>query len=319
MPEPQKINRIVFFGTPDFAATILEGLLDENKWQLAAVYTQPDRPVGRSKTLQASKVKELALKHDLPVYQPESLQDKDVILQLKNLQPDLLIVAAYGLLLPQAVLDVAPKGALNVHASLLPKYRGAAPIQQAILNGEQVSGATIMQMEKGLDSGPILLQRALAIGLEDTAQSLHDQLAQLGARLLVQTISRLQEGSIVPIAQEDSLATYAPKLQKSDGQIDWHKSAWEVHNQVRATFPWPGAFTYFEAEESKPVRLAIFPGEIGEPLPEPIEPGQLVKVTQDALAFACKDRLYLTPFVQPAGRKKMDAKAFKCGYLNRCS
>ena len=319
MPEIRKIDRIIFLGTPEFAAEILQGLLARSDLEIAAVFTQPDRPVGRSKKLRPSAVKELALKHGLTIFQPENLKDEQAQGLIEELNPDLLIVAAYGLILPKAVLDIAPNGAINVHASLLPKYRGAAPIQQALLNGEQVTGITIMQMEPGLDRGPILLQRALAIGIDDTAQTLHDQLAKLGQTLLLQTISRLQQGSIVPVRQDDSLATYAPKLQKKDGEIDWHKSAWEVHNHIRAMFPWPGAFTILDPEGSKPVRLLIFPGQVGEDLQEPVRPGKLVKITEDALAFACKDRLYHTPCVQPAGRKKMDAKAFKCGYLAQCS
>ena len=318
MQKPEQINKIVFLGTPEFAASILQGLLKDSDWEIAAVFTQPDRASGRSGSPKPSAVKEMALRHKLRIFQPRNLQDKNLLLQLKAIQPDLLVVAAYGLLLPKTLLEIAPYGALNVHASLLPKYRGAAPIQRALLNNEQVTGASIMQMQEGLDNGPVLLQRAMAIGIEDTAQSLHNQLAQLGQDLLLQAIKRLQQGTIVPVQQDDSLASYAPKLQKAEGNINWHKKAFEVHNHIRAMYPWPGAFTSFYLNKNKSINLVLYPGYVGDRLQKSTSPGTLVEVTEQGLAFACQDRLYLTPFVKPSGKKKMDARAFKCGYLTLC-
>ncbi len=311
-----KRQKIIFMGTPGFAARILADLLAYEGGEVLAVYTQPDRPCGRGQKCQPSEVKKLALAEGLPVFQPVHFKQEEDRRVLADHKPDLLVVAAYGLILPQAVLDIAPLGAINVHASLLPKLRGAAPIQRALVNGDHATGITIMQMEKGMDSGPILLQRAMGIGIHDTAETLHDDLAQMGGQLLVEALVRLRQGILHPKKQDDALATYAPKLQKSEGFVDWNRPAQEIHNQIRGLFPWPGTWFSWERRPGKMVKLTLYPGTIGEPVEEGVQPGTFVGMRGDKLAIACQDREYLLPTLKAAGGKPLDAKSFFCGYLS---
>ena len=232
---------VVFAGTPDFAAVALAALLDSHH-HVIAVYTQPDRPAGRGRKLKASPVKELALTHDIPVYQPTSLKTPEEQQQLAALNPDVMVVAAYGLLLPTEVLDTPRLGCLNIHASLLPRWRGAAPIQRAILAGDAESGITIMQMNEGLDTGDMLYKITTPINETDTAQLLHDRLAELGADALLQTLERIPD-NLEPESQDEILATYAKKLDKSEATIDWSHSAEQIGRQVNAFNPWPVAQT----------------------------------------------------------------------------
>lgn len=313
--------RIVFMGTPDFAATILEALLRFGGGEVVGVYTQPDRPAGRGKKVRFSPVKNLAVARRLPVFQPVNFKSQETLDELASLEPDVCVVAAYGLILPQSVLDIPRHGCLNAHASLLPKYRGAAPIQRAIIDGERVTGMTIMQMNAGMDTGDILLQRALGIGIDDTAATLHDELAMMGGDLIVETLSKLKEGGLTPIPQDEPKATYAPKLTKKDGEVDWNQPAETIHNLIRGVHPWPGAyFMWGGIDPENPIRLTVLPGTPGpfhgEQRPEP---GAIVGLVDDKLAVACADRLYLTPNLCPEGRCLMDAKAFCNGYLNRCT
>ncbi len=312
--------RTVFMGTPEFAQVILEHLIKSPLVTLCGVYTQPDRPCGRGQVCQPSAVKFFAEHNDIPVFQPTNFKSQEAIDELVQLAPDLLVVAAYGLILPQKVLDIPKLCALNVHGSLLPKYRGAAPIQRAILNGESSTGITIMQMDAGMDTGDILYARALAIGPEDTAETLHDQLADMGGRMITEAIERLLNHSLVHIKQDDSLATYAAKLEKKEGEILWDQPAEAIHNRIRAMHPWPGAFFYWQGEGSKkPLRLVLSPGKIGEKLSEPKpRPGTFLQVKDGCLAVACADREYLLPALKPSGRKLMDATSFVCGYLHSC-
>src|SRR5690606_5561398 len=230
--------RIVFAGTPEFAAAHLQALLDA-KLNIVAVYTQPDRPAGRGQKLTPSAVKKLALQHGLPVYQPQPLRAPEAQAELAALEADLLVVVAYGLILPQAVLDLPRLGCINSHASLLPRWRGAAPIQRAIEAGDDETGVTVMQMEAGLDTGPMLLKSRTPIGVDDTGGSLHDRLAEIGPVAVLQAIEGLAAGTLEAEVQDDSLATYAHKLSKAEARIDWARPARELALMIRAFNPWP--------------------------------------------------------------------------------
>lgn len=235
---------IIFAGTPDFAAIALEALIMSHH-NVIAVYTQPDRPAGRGRKLKASPVKVLALKHNLPVFQPASLKDPEELRRMAELEADVMVVAAYGLLLPKAVLEIPRYGCLNIHASLLPRWRGAAPIQRAILAGDSESGVTIMQMDEGLDTGAMLYKRSTPIDKMDTAQTLHDRLAKLGAEALLYTLAAFPDG-LQAEAQDESEATYAKKLDKGEAAIDWNQPAVQIARQVNAFNPWPVAQTWLD-------------------------------------------------------------------------
>ncbi|ERS85363.1 methionyl-tRNA formyltransferase [Marinobacter sp. C1S70] len=234
--------RIVFAGTPDFAATALKTLLNAG-YDIVGVYTQPDRPAGRGRKLMPSPVKQVALDTGIPVYQPVSLKPEEAQQELASLQPDVMIVAAYGLILPKAVLNIPTHGCLNIHASLLPRWRGAAPIQRAIAAGDAETGITIMQMDEGLDTGDMLLKTSTPIHASDTGGSLHDRLADIGGKAIVQAMERLANGELTPEPQNDADANYAHKLSKEEGHIDWSRSAQEIERLIRAFNPWPGTFT----------------------------------------------------------------------------
>ena len=234
--------RVVFAGTPEFAVPALRALIDTDH-SVVAVYTQPDRPAGRGRKLQASPVKQTALLAGIPVEQPAHFKTPEALARLAEYQPDLMVVAAYGLLLPQTVLDLPRYGCINIHASLLPRWRGAAPIQRALLAGDQQTGISLMQMEAGLDTGPVLRTQACAIEASDSAQSLHDRLAAIGADVLLKGIQDLQQGQCIAQPQDESLATYATKLTKAEAEIDWTESAVQLDRRVRAYNPWPVAYT----------------------------------------------------------------------------
>ncbi|MEY4917171.1 MAG: methionyl-tRNA formyltransferase, partial [Verrucomicrobiota bacterium] len=253
--------RIIFMGTAELSCASLEKLAGDKNFSVLAVVTQPDKPKGRDLKLTPSPVKILAEKLNLPVLQPLKARDELFISQLRELKPDLMVVVAYGQILPQAMLDLPPHGCLNVHTSLLPKYRGAAPIQWAIADGEPETGVTLMQMDAGLDTGPILATRRTAILSTDDSQILHDRLAQLGAELLVETIPDYVAGKISPSPQPATGSTYAAKIKKEDGQIDWNASAEKIWHRLRAFTPWPGAFTFLPAEP-KPQLLKIWKVEV---------------------------------------------------------
>ncbi len=239
--------RTVFMGTPEFSVPTLEGLL-ASEVQLVGVFSQPDRPKGRGNQLAAPPVKEFALRHGIPVFQPVKLREPAAVEQLRQLAPDLIVVVAFGQILPKSVLEIPRYGCINVHASLLPRYRGASPIHKAIMEGETVTGVTTMLMDVGLDTGPMLVKKSTAIGPEETAGELHERLALLGREAMEETLGRLCAGTLRPEAQDDALSTYAPMLQKEDGRIDWSRPAAAIHNQVRGLDPWPGAFTYLGGE-----------------------------------------------------------------------
>ncbi len=307
--------RCVFMGTPDFAAVILKRLMAWPGASVLCVYTQPDRPCGRGQECRPSPVKLAALEAGIDVRQPLNFKDPSDVEALKALAPDVLVVAAYGLILPQSVLDAPKMLPVNVHASLLPRWRGAAPIQRALEAGDTVTGITIMHMEAGLDSGPILLQRALRIADTDHAGLLHDELADMGADALLDALTRLPQGRLMRLAQDESRVTHAAKLSKDEGRLDWTMTAERLHNRIRAMHPWPGAFFDWERSPGKTLRLTIEPGRIGGERPAGTPPGCILGAVDGMLAIAAADRLYLTPRVTPQGKKPQDASAFVCGYL----
>jgi methionyl-tRNA formyltransferase len=299
--------RIVFFGTPSFAIPTLQGLL-EGPDKVVGVVTQPDREKGRGRKVVISPVKELALQHGLNPLQPEKAKEEASQNALRDLQPDLMVVVAYGQILPKSVLDIPKHGAVNVHASLLPKYRGAAPIAWAILNGEKVTGVTTMVMDEGMDTGDILLQAEVPIGSDDTCQTLHDRLAFLGSRLLVETLERMKQGNIRPIPQDHSKATYAPPLKKEDGHIDWKRDAEEIDHQVRALNPWPGAFTRWDGR-----LLRIYKGVVrGRPITG--KTGSVVWVGADFIEVEAGRNAYIIKEVQLEGRRRMSIREFLSGH-----
>ncbi len=245
------MTRIVFMGTPDFAVPSLDRLASSREYEIAGVYTQPDKPAGRGHKLLAPPVKQFAAARNLPIFQPPTLRAQEAQAELVALHPDVIVVAAYGLILPRAVLDLPPRGCVNVHASLLPRYRGAAPILAAILNGDDVTGITIMQMDDGVDTGPILAQAELPISPDDTTGTLTKRLAQLGAELLAETLPRWLAGQIAPRTQDNTQATLAPRLSKEEGRMDWSLSAAQLERRVRAFDPWPGTFTIWQGKRLK--------------------------------------------------------------------
>lgn len=309
---------IVFFGTPPFAAKILEALHHAADLHVQAVVTQPDRPCGRGQVCKPSAAKEFAQSRGYQILQPESLKSEESEIMLRSFQADFFVVAAYGLLLPQKILGMPRLDCLNVHASLLPRHRGASPIQAALLCGDKTTGITIMRMAAALDAGPILLQQAMAIGLQDTAKTLHDQLADMGGRLIVDALrkylSGILAGTLTFIEQDHTLATYAPKLTKEQGLIDWNRPACEVHNHIRAMHPWPGAYFFMPGPDSAPRKIIVHPGCIGDAVPQGTRPGSILGLHAGQLAIACHDRAYLLNRLHPPGAKPMDAQAFYCGY-----
>lgn len=240
-----KSLKVIFAGTPEFAAVALQALLD-SAHQVIAVYTQPDRPAGRGLKLKPSPVKELAIANALAVHQPPSLKNNEAQAEMAAYQTDVLVVAAYGLLLPAAVLQIPKYGCINIHPSLLPRWRGAAPIQRTIFAGDQETGVTIMQMDEGLDTGPMLLQQTFKLTNEETSHTLHDQLAKQGASALIETLNLLADNQLQPVKQDNALATYATKITKEEATIDWNLSAQELSQRIRAFNPWPVAFTTWQ-------------------------------------------------------------------------
>ena len=239
--------KIIFAGTPEFAAVALRALL-QSSHQVLAVYTQPDRPSGRGLKLTPSAVKQVAIENNLPLYQPANLKDENDQQTLANFNADVMVVAAYGLLLPSAVLSLPRLGCINIHPSLLPRWRGAAPIQRTIFAGDTKTGVTIMQMEEGLDTGPMLLKHEYTLTVDETSQTLHDKLAVLGAEACLETLTQLSENKIVPMTQDNSLVTYAQKISKEEALIDWEQPAIELEHEIRAFNPWPVAYTSWQGQ-----------------------------------------------------------------------
>jgi methionyl-tRNA formyltransferase len=299
--------RIIFFGTPSFALPTLQGLL-KGPDEVVGVGTQPDREKGRGRKIVISPVKELALQSGFILLQPEKLKEEVFQEAVRGLKPDLFVVVAYGQILPKSVLSIPKYGAVNVHASLLPRYRGAAPIAWAILQGEKVTGVTTMVMDEGMDTGDILLQAEVSIDNEVTCENLHDRLASLGAQLLSKTLEKMKAGEIRPIPQDHSKATYAPPLKKEDGRIHWKREARELDRQVRAFNPWPGAFTKWGDR-----LLKVFRGKVRERTPSG-KPGEVVWVGSDFIEVETGKDSYLIEEVQLEGRKKMTIREFLSGH-----
>lgn len=299
--------KIIFAGTPEFATAPLQALLD-SKHQVIAVYTQPDRPAGRGRKLTASPVKQLAEEHQIPVFQPSSLRDETAQKELANLNADLMIVVAYGLLLPLEILQAPKLGCLNIHASLLPRWRGAAPIQRAIEAGDAKTGITIMQMDIGLDTGDMLHKIATKILPEDTAQTLHDRLMSLGSQALLETLENLTQ--ITPEKQDETLANYAAKLNKAEAEIDWQQDAQTLVRKIQAFNPWPMAFTNFAGE---PLRILSAEVCFDETLTKEFahaKTGEIVRCDKNGLLIKAQPGLVIAKVVQPAGKRPMNAYDF---------
>ncbi|MBT8107919.1 MAG: methionyl-tRNA formyltransferase [Gammaproteobacteria bacterium] len=292
---------IVFAGTPEFARASLTALLDFGRVPVA-VLTQPDRPAGRGRKLTASPVKQCAQAHGIPVLQPATLRDDQAVAELAALQPDLLIVAAYGLILPQKVLDIPTHGCLNVHASVLPRWRGAAPIQAAILAGDVTTGISLMAMTAGLDCGPVYHVETIDIGAQETAGELHDRLALLGGRALIEQLEAIVAGEIVAAEQDDALATHAPKIEKADAEIDWALSAADVARRVRAYNPFPGAFTHCSSDRIKVWRGSETQGTG--------EPGAVLQFDRDGIIVACGNAALRLEELQLPGKRRATAQEF---------
>lgn len=306
--------RIVFAGTPEFAAHHLRALL-QSEHEVVAVFTQPDRPSGRGKKLHASPVKELALSHDLPVHQPISLKSEPDQALLAQYHADIMVVVAYGLLLPKAVLALPRLGCINVHASLLPRWRGAAPIQRAIQAGDTETGITIMQMDVGLDTGAMLAVSRCAIGAHENAASLHDRLWTIGCPALTHALDQIAVGAAKPVPQNDAMATYAHKLSKEEALIDWHRSAVEIDLDIRAFNPFPVAFTYLEEE-----RVRIWQAQVATTRPS-VEPGTVMAIEGSGpsarLLVACGTGALAISELQLPGKKVMTTAALLAGYSDK--
>lgn len=302
--------RIIFMGTAELACASLLALTRQKDFAVVAVVTQPDRPKGRDLKLTPSPVKEVALLAGLPVLQPERARRDSFIQELRQFEPDLIVVAAYGQILPQTVLDLPRFGCLNVHTSLLPKYRGAAPIQWAILNGDAETGVTIMKMDAGLDTGDILTQQTTPIRAEDNSQTLHDRLAELGATLLTQTIRDYAAGQITPHPQPSEGVSHARKITKEDGLLDWAKPARELLNRLRAFTPWPGVFTHLPAQP-RPHTLKIWQVEV---LDQSGRPGEIVSADKLGIIVGCGEQSLRILSLQREGGRRMTSQEFLAGH-----
>ncbi len=302
--------RIAFMGTPDFAVPSLEALVLAGH-TVCGVFSQPDKPVGRHQNrLQPTPVKTCALAHGIPVFQPEKLKDGTVLGQLKKLDPELIVVAAYGRILPDDILSLPPKGCINVHSSLLPRYRGSAPINWAILNGDSESGVTIMDVVHELDAGDILAQASTPIGPTETAEDLHDRLAQLGALLLTETVQKIQDGTVTRTPQDPELITYAPMLSRALSPVDWSRGATEIFNQLRGLYPWPGAST--DIFTGEPVKL--WGAQVIETHSD-AGPGAIRKANAQGIDVVCGDGQTLRILeLQAPGGKRMSAADYLRGH-----
>ncbi|MBJ6799557.1 methionyl-tRNA formyltransferase [Geomonas propionica] len=297
--------RIIFMGTPEFACPTLRTLIERGE-NVVAVVTQPDRPKGRGQQTLPPPVKVLAEEHGIPVLQPVKVRLPESIEQIRALEPDLIVVIAFGQILPKALLDIPKHGCINVHASLLPRYRGAAPLNWCIINGENETGVTTMMMDVGLDTGDMLLKSATPIDPDEDTQSLHDRMSRLGAELLAETLDRLVAGELIPEKQDDALTCYAPMMKKEDGLIDWTRSARDIKNQVRGMTPWPGAFSFLDDKLLKVYKVQATAGTGN--------PGEVVAAGRDGIEVACGEGSLLIRELQLEGKKRMAAGDFLAGY-----
>ena len=310
--------KIIFMGTPDFAASALEKIVEAGH-EITLVVTQPDKPKGRSGELQVSDVKACALKHGFPVFQPERIKLPENVAYLKNYEADIYVVAAFGQILSQEILDIPKFGCVNIHASLLPKYRGAAPIQQAIIDGEKTTGVTIMQMAAGMDTGDILLQREIPIDDNETGGGLFDKLSELGAELIVEALPKIERGELTPVMQDEKLATKCGKLSKNMGKIDFNKSAITIRNLIRGLNPWPSAYTRLDGKMLKIWSADAIDDKNVKEIAGNVEvlknatPGTVSFVTKDAVGVATGKGTLVLKEVQLEGKKRMLVKDFLLG------
>lgn len=299
--------KVLFMGTPEIAATILEAIIN-SEHEVVGVVTQEDKPKGRGKNLCAPPVKELALSHGIKVFQPHIIKEESAIQRLRDFNADIFVVAAYGKILSKEILDIPKYGCINVHASLLPKYRGAAPIQWAIIDGEKLTGVTIMQMDEGLDTGDMLFKDAVEIADDDTADTLYDKLSACGANLILEALKRIESGDIHPIKQDDSQATYAKMLDKTLGRINFNKPAVEIERLVRGLNSWPGTYTYINDKSLKIWKCAL------TDIRSNGEPGTIHSADNGRLFVNTLDNALELLEVQLEGKKRMDVKSFMLGY-----
>lgn len=300
--------RLVFCGTPQFAVPVLEAVIAAGH-EVALVLTQPDRPVGRDQKVLAPPVKQIALAHSIPVLQPEKIKNNpELRARLEEIAPDAILVVAYGRIIPEWMLKLPRYGNINLHGSLLPKYRGAAPIQWAVANGETVTGVTTMQLDAGLDTGPMLLAQAVPIGEEETSEDVYENLAEVGAPLMVETLRRLEAGDLFPTAQDEHLATHAPILSREDGRIDFGRTAKQIRDRWRGFHPWPGAFTVFRGK-----KLIVHGLHCVDHHPEPINPG-VIHLHDGRVLVGCKESAIELDEVQLEGKKRVAAAEFARGY-----
>jgi methionyl-tRNA formyltransferase len=299
--------KIIFMGTPDFAVPTLEKI-HQSPHELLAVITQPDKPKGRGRTLQPSPVKSFAIKAGIQVLQPEKASAPETVEEISAMSPDLIVVAAYGQILRENFLSIPKHFCMNLHSSILPKYRGAAPINWAIINGDAETGVTTMKMDKGLDTGDILLIAKTVIKDTDDAQSLHDTLANIGASLTIETINKLEQNSLAFIPQDDLQSSYAHKLKKSDGLIDWEQDAKTIRNRIRGLEPWPGAYTFYNG-----LRMRICKAEITDGM-EGDQPGHIVRLSDHGIEVGTAHGRLIITDLQPEGKKRMPAKNFLMGH-----
>jgi methionyl-tRNA formyltransferase len=303
--------RVVYMGTPDFAVPALRALIASHH-DVVGVFTQPDRQRGRGKKVQPPPVKQVAVEHDIPVYQPESVKTDEALDKLEAWEPDVTVVAAYGQILPKRILECPRLGSVNIHASLLPKYRGAAPINWCLVHGEDMTGVTMMKMDEGLDTGPILTAEAVEIPELMTAQELHDVLAELGAEMIVEALDDYAAGELEPTPQDDDASSYAPMLSKKDGRVDWTRTAREVADHIRGFNPWPGAFTYHgEENDAHRIKLHLARATTGEG-----DPGEVLEAdpSSGTLRVACGAGAVDILEIQAPGKRAMDAADFLNGY-----
>lgn len=309
--DKMQTKRIVFMGTASFSLAVLKMMLNE-KYNVVGVVTQPDRYVGRKKVLTMPDVKVEALKHDIPVVQPQRI--KTEYQEVIDLKPDLIITAAYGQIVPQAVLDAPALGCVNVHASLLPKYRGGAPVHQCIIDGEDKTGVTIMYMVKKMDAGNIISQKETPILEDDTVGVLYDRLSEIGAELLKETLPSILEGTNASIPQDESLVTYAPTLSREDERLDWHLNAQDIYNKVRGTNPWPGSYTTYQDKVVKIWAGKVHVCENAVKHHAHQDNGTIVKIFKDAIGVKVNDGVYLITEFQLEGKKRMSVKDYLNGH-----
>lgn len=300
---------LIFFGTPQFAVPSLKALIDE-KEDISLVVTQPDKVKGRGHILSAPPVKELALSNNIKVFQPLKIRDEDFYKELRSVNPEFIIVVAYGKILPKEILDMPKFGCINVHASLLPKYRGAAPIQWALLRGEKVTGVTTMLMDEGLDTGDVLLKSELEIKDDDNTETLFEKLSGVGAKNLIETIKGMRKGKIKPMPQTGDVS-YAPPLKKEDGKMDWNRPAGELFHFVRGMYPWPSAFCYFNSERIKVIKVRRQTTEVRSQ--KTMVPGRIFKASNGELIVETGKGLLFIEGLQPEGKKAMSAASFLAG------